>query len=91
MAVNFAIEIVKYLLGQEKADELKKVYYTQTKIKVVAIIKFHKDIFYGIKDEKIIQVMSLYPGSFCSRQIKDSAYLDNALPIGLARPYPSHH
>lgn len=29
LAVNFAIEIVKYLLGQEKADELKKgILYT---------------------------------------------------------------
>jgi len=52
----------------------------------VAIIKFHKDIFYGIKDEKIIQVMGSIPRElFVPDRLRDSAYLDNALPIGFGQ------
>lgn len=53
---------------------------------MVAIIKFHKDIFYGIKDEKIIQVMRSIPRElFVPDRLRDSAYLDNALPIGFGQ------
>ncbi len=53
---------------------------------MVAIIKFHKDIFYGIKDEKIIQVMGSIPRElFVPDRLRDSAYLDNALPIGFGQ------
>lgn len=52
----------------------------------MAIIKFHKDIFYGIKDEKIIQVMRSIPRElFVPDRLRDSAYLDNALPIGFGQ------
>lgn len=53
---------------------------------MVDIIKFHKDIFYDIKDKKIIEMMESIPReNFIPDKYKDSAYVDGALPIGFGQ------
>ncbi len=47
------------------------------------VIRFCKDIFYGIKDKRIIEEMQSIPReAFVPDRLKTSAYLDSALPIG---------
>lgn len=49
-------------------------------------MKFPKDIFYGIKDERIIEAMELLPRElFLPERLHDSAYVDGALPIGMGQ------
>ncbi|NLI61236.1 MAG: protein-L-isoaspartate(D-aspartate) O-methyltransferase [Clostridiales bacterium] len=46
-------------------------------------MKFSKDIFYGIRDKKIIEVIESIPREvFVPENLEGSAYLDSALPIG---------
>ncbi|MFY9278268.1 MAG: protein-L-isoaspartate(D-aspartate) O-methyltransferase [Caldicoprobacterales bacterium] len=49
----------------------------------MAPIKFDKDIFYGIKDKKIIEAIESIPREdFVPDRLRESVYLDTALPIG---------
>ncbi|NLY61654.1 MAG: protein-L-isoaspartate O-methyltransferase, partial [Clostridiales bacterium] len=44
---------------------------------------FDKDIFYGIKDKKIIEAIESIPREdFVPDRLRESVYLDTALPIG---------
>ena len=52
-------------------------------LKAVVVIRFPEDIFYGIKDKRIIDVMQSLPReAFVPDNLKTSAYVDGALPIG---------
>ena len=52
----------------------------------MAVIKFSRDIFYGIKDERIIDVIQSIPRElFVPDNLKASAYFDGALPIGFGQ------
>jgi protein-L-isoaspartate(D-aspartate) O-methyltransferase len=49
----------------------------------VANLRFPQNIFYGIKDKRIIEVINSIPREdFLPESLKDYAYADTALPIG---------
>jgi protein-L-isoaspartate(D-aspartate) O-methyltransferase len=49
----------------------------------MANMRFPQDIFYGIKDQRIIEVINSIPREdFLPESLRDYAYADTALPIG---------
>jgi len=54
--------------------------------KAVAVIGFSQEVFYGIEDKRIIEVMKSIPReAFVPDDLKASAYFDGALPIGFGQ------
>ena len=52
-------------------------------LRKVGEMKFHRRVFYGIEDRKVVDVMKSIPRElFVSDDLKDYAYMDRALPIG---------